>query len=241
MLREVSVMKRLLAISDIHGDLEKFEKLLNLVKYEPENDQLVLLGDYVDRGPNSRAVLNKVKDLVKEGAIALIGNHEKLMLDAFLSKDVMNVKRWFYNGGIKTLQNYGYTIEKDDAKYWYTTEEMPEALLMNEAIKEHIDFLQQLQHYYETDTHIFVHAGVHPTTPIAETDLHTLVWIREEFHQGYNGEKTVIFGHTPVKYLHKKEEVYFGRNKIIGIDGGCAYGGRLNCLEVGNLNVMYVD
>lgn len=235
-------LKRMLAISDIHGDIEKFEKLLHLVDYRNDKDQLLLLGDYIDRGPSSSDVLNLVQRLVEDdGAIALIGNHDKMMVDAFLTDDPMNVKRWFYNGGIKTLQNYGYNIEKDDAKYWYTTEEMPEPLQMNDEIREHIEFLQQLHHYYETDTHIFVHAGVHPTSPVEETDLQTLVWIREEFHQGYNGEKTVVFGHTPVKHLHKSEEVYFGRNKIIGIDGGCAYGGRLYCLEVSSSKVMYVD
>ncbi len=233
-------LKRLLAISDIHGDLKKFERLLKLVQYNSENDQLLLLGDYVDRGLESKQVIDKVIELKKDGAIALIGNHEKMMMDAFQG-DPMSLKRWYYNGGIKTLQNYGYDIAKDDAKFWYTTEEMPDLIEMNEEIKEHIQFLHELPYYYETDTHIFVHAGVHPTTLLHETDQHTLVWIREEFHQGYAGPKTVIFGHTPTKYLHNSPEVYFGKNNIIGIDGGCAYGGRLNCLEVESLKIIYVE
>jgi serine/threonine protein phosphatase 1 len=232
-------MKRMLAISDIHGDIEKFEQLLKQVEYNKEQDQLLLLGDYVDRGPQSKAVLDKVIKLKADGAIALIGNHDKMMIDAFQG-DPLALKRWYYNGGIKTLQNYGYDIEKDDAKYWYTTDEMPELIPMNEEIRGHIEFLKELPYYYETDTHIFVHAGVHPETPISSTESHTLVWIRDEFHKGYAGEKTVVFGHTPVKYLHKSPEVYFGENKIIGIDGGCVYGGRLYCLEVDGLQVFYV-
>ncbi|MFZ7945899.1 metallophosphoesterase family protein [Neobacillus sp. 19] len=233
-------MKRMLAISDIHGDLYKFERLLELVEYDKDRDQLLLLGDFVDRGPQSKAVIDKVIQLKNEGAIALIGNHEKMMIDAFQG-DPMNLKRWYYNGGIKTLQNYGYEIEKDDAEYWYTTDEMPEPIQMNEAIRMHIEILKTFQFYYETDTHIFVHAGVHPNTPVASTEPHTLVWIREEFHKGYKGEKTIVFGHTPTTYLHESSDVYFGDNHIIGIDGGCAYGGRLNCLEVGTSQVFYVE
>ncbi len=233
-------MRRMLAISDIHGDLDKFERLLELVKYNDQADQLLLLGDYVDRGPHSRAVLDRVIELRDKGAITLIGNHEKMMMEAFRA-DSMSVKRWFYNGGIKTLQNYGYHIEKDDAKYWYTTEEMPNLLQINKEIQRHLEILKEFPYYYETDTHIFVHAGVHPETPLESTDPHLLVWIREEFHNGYTGHKTVVFGHTPTKYLHKSDEVYFGKNNIIGIDGGCAYGGRLYCLDATNSLIYYVD
>ncbi|MHC0038739.1 metallophosphoesterase family protein [Pseudoneobacillus sp. C159] len=233
-------MKRMLAISDIHGDIEKFERLLELVQYDKDQDQLLLLGDYVDRGPHSKAVLEKVIQLREEGAIALIGNHEKMMIDAF-SGDLMNLKRWYYNGGIKTLQNYGYEIENDDSDYWHKTAEMPEPISMNEEIRAHIELVKTFQYYYETETHIFVHAGVHPEIPLQSTEPHTLVWIRDEFHKGYSGEKTIVFGHTPTKNLHECDDVYFGENKIIGIDGGCAYGGRLNCLEIGSLQVYYVE
>ncbi|WP_223702525.1 metallophosphoesterase family protein [Sutcliffiella deserti] len=232
-------MKRLLAISDIHGDIATFEKLLQHVGYNNEKDQLILLGDYVDRGPESRAVIEKVISLKEEGAIALMGNHDKMMIEAF-EGEPMALKRWFYNGGIQTLRNYGYEIEKDDAKYWYTSEEFPEPLEMNTEIRKHIDFLKELPYFYETDSHIFVHAGVHPQTPLKSTDPHILVWIRDEFHLGYSGEKTVIFGHTPTKNLHKSGEVFFGKNNIIGIDGGCVYGGRLYCLDVRESLVYHI-
>ncbi|MBP2239503.1 fructose-1,6-bisphosphatase [Cytobacillus eiseniae] len=97
----------MLAISDIHGEIKKFERLLELVQYNKDQDQLLLLGDFVDRGPHSRAVLDKVIQLQSDGAIALIGNHEKMMIDAFCG-DPLNLKRWYYNGGIKTLQNYNF-------------------------------------------------------------------------------------------------------------------------------------
>jgi serine/threonine protein phosphatase 1 len=229
----------MLAISDIHGDIDKFERLLELVDYHKDKDQLMLLGDYVDRGPHSKAVLNKVIQLKDEGAIVLIGNHEKMMMDAF-SGDPMKLKRWYYNGGIKTLQNYEYEIDRDDSDYWYKTDEMPELIEMNDQIRAHIDIIKTFRYYYETDTHIYVHAGVHPELSLESTDPDMLVWIRDEFHKGYSGEKTVIFGHTPTKYLHESEDVYYGDNNIIGIDGGCAYGGRLYCLEVDHSRVYFV-
>lgn len=69
---------------------------------------------------------------------------------------------------------------------------------------------------------------------VSESEPYTLMWIRNEFHNGYSGEKVVVFGHTETKTLHGSEEcgVYFGSNRIIGIDGGAVYGGQLNCLEL---------
>ena len=185
-------------------------------------------------------MLDKVIELHHEGAIVLLGNHEKMMIEAF-SGDIQKLKRWYYNGGIKTLQNYGYVIEPDDSEYWYTTDEMPMPIENNAEIREHIDILEEFPYYYETDTHFFVHAGIQPGIPVEQNDPHTLVWIREDFIKHYNGHKTVVFGHTPAKYLHDSDEIYFGDNRIIGIDGGCAYDGRLNCLDVHNLQIYYVE
>ncbi|GGE56937.1 metallophosphoesterase family protein [Priestia taiwanensis] len=232
-------MKRILVISDIHGEFDKFEQLLEKVQYKPEEDQLLLAGDYVDRGPNSKAVVEKVQALVAEGAIALMGNHEKMMLEAFYDEETY-LPRWLRNGASETLRTYGYTViykEEKGVLKGSVDGEWKNDLSVQEAIA----FMEELLPYYETEDYIFVHAGVHPTTPLAETDLHTLVWIREVFHQGYTGVKPVIFGHTPTKNLHSSYEVYFGTNNIIGIDGGLVYGGRLNCLELPSKTVQYVE
>src|SRR5690606_12515052 len=81
-----------------------------------------------------------------------------------------------------------------------------------------------------------------PEKTIEETDPHELIWIREKFHNGYSGKKTVIFGHTPTNYLHKEDNftVFFGDNNIIGIDGGAVYGGQLNCLELHSFHVYHI-
>ncbi|RAL21351.1 metallophosphoesterase [Thermoflavimicrobium daqui] len=226
-------MKRILAISDIHGALDQLENLLEKVKYDSTKDQLILLGDYIDRGPNAKGVVEKVIQLKSKGAIALKGNHEDWMIKAFQGqKDV--ILKWIKNGGRQTLHSYGFTIDPENIEESF-------ANIQSDLIQEHIAFLDSLPLYYELDPYIFVHAGVHPTLPFADTEHRTFLWIRDEFHQNYQGEKIVVFGHTPTTRLHGCADVYFGKNHIIGIDGGCVFGGQLNCLELPSQQVTYVD
>lgn len=226
-------MKRTLVISDIHGELELFKELLHTAGYDSSQDQLILLGDYIDRGPNSKEVLDKVMELKDEGAVVLKGNHEDMMVRALVNGEERVWKNWINrNGGTETLKSYGFT--ENDFK---VEEEEPfvKPTIHSKELEEHLRFIQCFDTYLEWDDTIFVHAGVHPETPIEDTDPHELIWIRDVFHNGYCGEKTVIFGHTPTKNLHKDKQgcsVFFGDNRIIGIDGAAVYGGQLNCLQL---------
>lgn len=233
-------MKRTLVISDIHGELQKFEQLLVKIEYNHEEDQLILLGDYVDRGPNAKEVLEKVIKLKENGARVLKGNHEDLMIKA-LTTDVERAWNHWVKlcGGDATLYSYGFSEENIAVN----EEDFQKPVLQSDILQKHIEFIQSLELYIETPEYIFVHAGVEPTTPISETDPHLLIWIRDVFHKGYTGEKTVIFGHTETNSLHNDTEnnnVYFGSNRIIGIDGGAVYGGQLNCLELPSQKVFSV-
>ncbi|MGO0061983.1 metallophosphoesterase family protein [Brevibacillus fluminis] len=228
-------MKRMLAISDIHGELAKLTALLQEANYDPEADQLILVGDYIDRGPNAREVLDKVMELQQGGAIVLRGNHEEMLVRAWEKREAEFWQKWTkINGGDQTLRSYQVD---PNAMFADVTEEQAA------IIQKHVDYIKSMPVYYETDQYIFVHGGVHPTTPPAETDPYVLVWIRDEFHHGYNGEKPVIFGHTPTERFHGEGvfEVYFGANNIIGIDGGAVYGGRLNCLELPSRSIYFVE
>ncbi|MFC5604499.1 metallophosphoesterase family protein [Sporosarcina koreensis] len=226
-------MKRTLVISDIHGELALFEELLQHIGYHPDQDQLILLGDYIDRGPHSKEVLDKVMKLSDEGAVVLKGNHEDMMVRALIDGEERVWKNWINrNGGTETLKSYGFA-EKD----FKVEEEEPfvKPAIHSKELEDHLHFIQNLDTYLEWEDTIFVHAGVHPEKPIEETDPYELIWIRDVFHNGYCGEKTVIFGHTPTKNLHKDKQgcsVYFGDNRIIGIDGAAVYGGQLNCLQL---------
>ncbi|MEG0456172.1 MAG: hypothetical protein RR559_12665, partial [Bacteroides sp.] len=95
----------------------------------------------------------------------------------------------------------------------------------------------------EQENYIFVHAGVEPNIPLNQNTKKSLLWIRDEFHKNYKGNQTVVFGHTPTPALHmnrQNHEIYFGDNRIIGIDGGAVFGGQLNCLELPSQKVNFV-
>lgn len=233
-------MKRILVISDIHGEIEKFEQLLEEAQYDAKQDQLILLGDYVDRGLNARAVIEKVKELKEDGALVLKGNHEDMMIKALTTTD--EERSWNHwvkrNGGDKTLYSYGF-VEED---IMVNEKDFRKPILQSRVLEEHVKFIQKLDHYIETEEYIFVHAGVEPLKRVSECEPYTLMWIRNEFHSEYSGEKVVVFGHTETKTLHGNDNcnVYFGNNCIIGIDGGAVYGGQLNCLELPSKKVYVV-
>lgn len=101
-------MKRTLVISDIHGELAMLTALLEKVSYTPGTDRLFLLGDYIDRGPESKATLDKVIELVAGGAVALKGNHEDMMIKSLIDGNERIWRNWTgRNGGDATLQSYG--------------------------------------------------------------------------------------------------------------------------------------
>ncbi len=199
---------RILCCSDIHGHLEALRRVLFAAQWRPACDTLVLLGDYIDRGPSPRQVVNELRVLLRcPGVVALRGNHES-MLWQYL-KGNLSQEQYLDNGGGRTLEAY-----RDD----------PDALATD------AEFLVGLPTYFETDSYIFVHAGLRPGTPLEQQDDYELVWIRDEFIQGYRG-KTVVFGHSPTTLMSGDTEVYWGQDKI-GIDTGVAYGGCLTLLEL---------
>lgn len=220
-------MKRILAISDIHGELGMFQTLLDKVNFSPKLDQLILLGDYIDRGPRSADVLEMVIQLQKDGAIILRGNHDQMMVDAAQGGE----EEWHYwqsNGGDITVASYGEQLTR-------------EKLLNNKLFQKHIAFIETLDHYYEKDEYIFVHAGIDSKLALSETDKHTFLWTREPFLSEYSGNRIIIVGHTRTIYLHEdanNANIYFGENNIIGIDGGAVFDGQLNCYDVTH-NIAY--
>lgn len=216
-------------ISDLHGMYDHFIRLLDKVNFNPTQDKLILLGDYVDRGRKSKQVLDKVMELVNTyDAIALIGNHDKMFLDWLLTNDGMNEFNFFRNGGLQTVESY---CGLDFIDSGIDTLKAKKFILDN--YQHHIKFLIELPYFHETDEYIFVHAGFNPLYENWRLTPHEeMIWIRDEFHHGkVQTDKTIVFGHTPCVNLHGKPDVWFSEGKI-GIDGGAAYGYQLNCLEI---------
>jgi len=169
---------RTLVIGDIHGYLGTLEALLDAVA-PTASDRLITLGDYVDRGPDSRGVLERLIELQAQGnLIALLGNHDEMMLSA-LKGDPLHSRAWLIFGGLATLASYGLALEE-----------------IQQIPATHRKFLESCLPWYETDSHLFVHALVDPHKPMAEQDPHLLRW--EKLHQPLQhvSGKTLVCGHT---------------------------------------------
>ncbi len=219
---------RILAISDIHGNYDKLVELLDKVEYDCKRDKLILLGDYVDRGKQSMKTLFFVEQLVKDGAVALLGNHDDMFLELIKTNSIDNA---LYN-------NYYYTLGSFPTILDYKQ-------LPIDKKKQVENILSNLLPFYEIDDYMFVHAGVNAKIDLLENNVQDVIWIRDEFYynKAYDG-KTIIFGHTPTCNLNEDnlckiwyDEVY---NDKIGIDCACAYGGRLACLDLTNKIEYYV-
>lgn len=223
--------ERILAISDIHGCYDEFQELLTKIDFQSDKDQLYLVGDYMDRGPKSKEVIYKVKDLVENhGAVAMRGNHDQFFLE-WIDDPVGGMRRVMINGGLETIASFLGDIDKGslDPEVWTKWAEE-----IAGEYGEIVSFLRDLRYYAEDKGYIFVHAGIDPELDDwKDTSKHDLIWIREPFLEAdLDMDEVIIHGHTPVVNLHGKHDIYYHGNKI-GIDGGCAYGGQLNALEIG--------
>jgi serine/threonine protein phosphatase 1 len=200
------------AVGDIHGEHWKLVQLLAKLPLTPE-DRLVFIGDYIDRGPESRQVLELLVGLKDQrpDTIFLRGNHEQMMLDARKHKeDFMQSALWFGNGGSETVDSY-----PKSSTGWI--ERIPD---------EHWQFLEKTEMEFREGPYIFVHAGLLPPKtrwPYAEEPR---LWVRHEFLR-YRGDfgGVVVFGHTPQKTGRPLVEP----NKI-GIDTAVAFGGPLTAV-----------
>ncbi len=205
-------MEPIYAIGDIHGCRDHLENLLALVNPDLTAHRLVFIGDYIDRGPDSRGVVECILNLQKtfppENIICLMGNHERMFLNFLEGREETF---FLINGGAQTLASYPE----------FAWNQRPRRLPFT-----HEDFLQRLRLYYETEDYIFVHGGLRPGLPLVAQQEEDLLWIRDEFILSDDDfGKRIIFGHTPFRaplVLPSK----------IGIDTGAVYGNRLTCLRL---------
>ena len=203
-------MQKIFVVGDIHGCFDKLCALMDKIPINNTRDQLIFIGDYIDRGPSSFDVVNYLIDFKKRvpGTIFIKGNHEDMLQNYLDGSDRFT---YLLNGGQKTMDEY---LNRSDNK-----EAFP-------IPSEHLEFFNSLQLYYQTDDYIFVHAGLREKVPLESQDKMDLLWTRDEFiHSDFNFGKRVIFGHTPFK------ETLLQANKI-GIDTGAVYGNLLTCLQL---------
>lgn len=213
---------RTLAIGDIHGMSTCLDALLAAVQPTAE-DQVVFLGDYVDRGPDTRGVLDRLIQLQQRWprTVFLQGNHEIMMREARTGGG--DFRNWLSVGGRQALESYGLRIGA--------------ANVLDQLPGEHWNFLDaRLTRYLETSTHIFVHANAEPGLPLADTGEFMLCW---EFLTGpvrhFSG-KIVICGHTS-----QKSGVPLDLGDTICIDTYAHGGGWLTALDVHSLEYWQAD
>lgn len=211
---------RILAIGDIHGCSIALRAVLDTVR-PGEDDILVTLGDYVDRGPDTKGVIDTLISLEKTTQLKpLTGNHEILFLDAMQAGQ--NVTGWLGVGGRETLLSY--TPAGEDLSW-------------NHVPAEHVDFLtQRCLRYYETETHLLVHANANSVYALSEQNDDWLFWTRFDDSFPHVSGKTMICGHTA-----QKTGLPALKPRAVCLDTWAYGGGWLSCLDVGSGEVVQAN
>jgi serine/threonine protein phosphatase 1 len=176
------------AVGDIHGRLDLLKSAVEAIVEHAKGERfrMVFLGDYVDRGPDSRRVIELLMNLQRVGpVVCLKGNHEELMLKAVVERVEGTLPVWLENGGRATLRSYGLE---------------PDLEASDRIPSEHVRWLSSLPLTTADPHRIYVHAGFAPGVALHRQKEHTCLWIRERFLQSHPGdfEAHVVHGHTPL-------------------------------------------
>ena len=215
--------ERIYAIGDIHGCADLVDELVLKIADDAGNhdqSRIIFLGDYVDRGPDSKGVLDRLI-LLKEkhpNTVFLKGNHEALMLDFLTNPD--DTMHWLDWGGEETLQSYGLR-ELAGRQPQEISQEFAEKLPA-----DHLTFLHSLTVTHLAGDYLFVHAGIRPGVALADQEEEDLLWIRKRFHKTPAEERleqTIVHGHQPVKKPMDK-------GWRIDVDTGACWSGKLTAV-----------
>ena len=204
-------------IGDIHGCADELRYLIDGLPVRPD-DEIIFLGDYIDRGPDSCGVVSfliKLKDQLTENRLVFLkGNHEDMLL-SYLKLSGQHGKMFLLNGGNATVESYGVSAEISSSDR------------LSAAIPpDHLAFYQALVNWYVTEPYFCVHAGVNPLKTLPEQTDEELLWIRHPFlSSSHVLPYTILFGHTP------QHSVLYDLPYKIGLDTGLVYGNMLTCFD----------
>jgi len=211
--------QKIFIVGDVHGCLKLLLKMMDKIDWRPDTDRLIFLGDFVDRGEDSRGVIEFVLELSSRSPMVecILGNHESILLDFISGRDPAT---FFLNGGTATLNSYRLCQPQ-----------FGDLLIPS----EHVRFMKSLRKWIELDRYYIVHAGFRPGVEIENQSMEDLLWIRDHFiFSDYDFGKKVIFGHTPFS------QPLIMANKI-GLDTGAVYGNKLTCLELPSFKFHFVE
>ena len=219
--------QRTFIVGDLHGCPDEPAILLQHLEKEEglaEEDVVIFLGDYIDRGPDSKAVIDLMLDFKMRFPQTrfLKGNHEDMMLD-FLGFGGNLGQAFLYNGGLETIQSYGISVFS------------PPTEMVNALPPEHFQFFRELESVIDVAQFLCVHAGFNPQNPLDQQTDNDAFWIRDEFlNHPHDFGKTVVFGHTP------HQEIFVHLPYKIGLDTGLVFGNKLSCLELSSGTVYQI-
>ncbi len=229
--------QRIYCIGDIHGRVDLLEQLHALIEEDAKDSrnqkQIIYLGDYIDRGDDSKAVIDTLLNKPLKGfkPVYLRGNHDQTMLD-FLQQDEVG-QGWLNHGGLATLVSYGVKVSKLPARKGdYVALQQA---LANHLPEPHLAFLNATRMSYQTGSYYFVHAGIRPGIGLEKQQGEDQLWVREEF-LGYrkHHEKIIVHGHTIA------DEADIQSNRI-GLDTGAYMSGRLTALVLEQENQRLIQ
>jgi serine/threonine protein phosphatase 1 len=228
---------RLAAIGDIHGRVDLLAELHGRLDLETRKSRRpapieVYLGDYIDRGPQSRQVIEALMARQRERqVVCLMGNHERMLLRAF--DDPGAVMEWLHYGGEDTLRSYG--LGAGDLRGAAERDPSLICRVMRELIpRDHLVFLSRLALRFAIGGFAFAHAGIRPGVPLRDQREQDLLWIREGFLDSKADHGfVVVHGHTPVRGPE------FLQNRI-NLDTGAVYTGQLTCLLISDEELSFV-
>ncbi|GAA4838108.1 metallophosphoesterase family protein [Algivirga pacifica] len=209
-------------LSDIHGCNLTLQKALQNIGLK-EGDELIFLGDYIDRGPDSKGVIDTILHLKASGyqVHCLKGNHEEMMLQAFYDTNVL--KGWLRNGGDTTLDSFGIQD-------------------LSDLDRQYIVFLMGLSVCYTKDNFLFVHAGLNFEVADPMSDLFSMLWIRnwyEDINYHWLEDRYIIHGHTPRPIDELKTMLdNLPQQRYLNLDSGCIYTERPGH---GHLSVLHLN
>ena len=227
--------ERVYAVGDIHGRRDLFDALIKAIEHDDAkagkaDTTVILLGDLVDRGPDSAGVLRLARKWQKHRKVRILaGNHEEMFLRSFKEKDVL--RHFLRHGGKETVLSYGVDKKEFTAS---SLKEVQELMKKHVPLK-HIAFVEGFEDMIEAGDYLFVHAGIDPSRALSEQKAKDLRWIREPFlSHGDPHERVVVHGHTIT-------EAPEDTGNRIGVDTGAYSSGCLTALVLEGTQRRYLS
>ncbi|MGB7373794.1 metallophosphoesterase family protein [Pontixanthobacter sp.] len=227
--------ERVYAIGDIHGRRDLFDALVAAIEKDDRksgkaNTTIVLLGDLIDRGPDSAGVIKAARALQDRHTVRyLIGNHEEMLLDAFKSIDVM--RHFLKHGGRETILSYGVSIKTFNGSTTEELQKMMKALIP----KSDRNFIKGFEEIIEIGDYVFVHAGIDPERPVSEQRRRDTRWIRDPFlNSTKQHSHMIVHGHTIAEEIDQ-------RANRIGLDTGAYKFGKLTAIVLQGTTRRYIQ